>query len=93
MSYIGSDMVIHADFGQLQSIHGKDGVGISGAEVNSSGELVLTLTDETAINVGKITAEDGYTPVKGVDYWTKADRNAMLTDVIAALPVYNGEVV
>ena len=36
--------------------------------------------------------EDGYTPVKGVDYWTAADRQAMVADVIAALPVYNGEV-
>jgi hypothetical protein len=35
---------------------------------------------------------DGYTPVKGVDYWTAADRQAMVADVIAALPVYNGEV-
>lgn len=36
---------------------------------------------------------DGYTPVKGVDYWTDADKTAMVADVIAALPVYNGEVV
>lgn len=36
---------------------------------------------------------DGYTPVKGTDYWTEADRKQMVTDVIAALPVYNGEVV
>lgn len=37
--------------------------------------------------------EDGHTPVKGVDYWTEADKTAMVADVIAALPVYNGEVV
>ena len=37
--------------------------------------------------------EDGHTPVKGVDYWTEADKTAMVSDVIAALPVYNGEVV
>lgn len=37
--------------------------------------------------------QDGYTPVKGTDYWTEADRTQMVADVIAALPVYNGEVV
>ena len=37
--------------------------------------------------------QDGKTPVKGTDYWTAEDKNAMVQDVIAALPVYNGEVV
>ena len=35
---------------------------------------------------------DGYTPQRGVDYWTEADRQQMVQDVIDALPVYNGEV-
>lgn len=35
---------------------------------------------------------DGYTPERGVDYWTEADRQQMVQDVINALPVYNGEV-
>ena len=35
---------------------------------------------------------DGYTPQRGVDYWTEADRQQMVQDVIGALPVYNGEV-
>lgn len=29
---------------------------------------------------------DGHTPVKGVDYWTDADKAQMVNDVIAALP-------
>ena len=37
--------------------------------------------------------QDGKTPVKGTDYWTAEDRAAMVADVVAALPVYNGEVV
>lgn len=36
--------------------------------------------------------EDGYTPKKGVDYYTDADKQEMVQSVIAALPVYNGEV-
>lgn len=35
---------------------------------------------------------DGHTPIKGTDYWTEADKEQMVSDVISALPVYNGEV-
>jgi hypothetical protein len=36
--------------------------------------------------------DPGYTPQRGVDYWTSADRQSMVQDVLAALPVYQGEV-
>lgn len=36
---------------------------------------------------------DGRTPEKGVDYFTAADKQEMVAAVVAALPVYNGEVV
>lgn len=36
--------------------------------------------------------EPGYTPQKGSDYFTPADKQEMVQAVIAALPVYNGEV-
>lgn len=29
---------------------------------------------------------DGYTPVKGVDYWTAADKEEIVAEVLAALP-------
>lgn len=35
---------------------------------------------------------DGYTPIKGTDYWTAEDKQSMVNDVLAALPVYGGEV-
>lgn len=38
---------------------GADGRGISSAKVNSSGELVLTYTDGTTSNVGKVVGSDG----------------------------------
>lgn len=34
--------------------------------------------------------DDGYTPVKGVDYWTASDKSQMVSDVLAALPTWNG---
>lgn len=36
--------------------------------------------------------KDGYTPKKGVDYYTEADKADMVQAVLAALPTYNGEV-
>ena len=33
---------------------------------------------------------DGYTPVRGVDYWTDADQQAIVDDVLAALPAWEG---
>lgn len=32
----------------------------------------------------------GYTPVKGVDYYTEADKQEMVTAVLAALPTWDG---
>lgn len=31
--------------------------------------------------------KDGKTPVKGVDYWTAAEQQQMVNDVLAALPI------
>lgn len=33
---------------------------------------------------------DGYTPVKGVDYWTEEDKAEIVSDVLAALPTWEG---
>ena len=35
----------------------------------------------------------GYTPVKGTDYFTPDEKNEMVQSVLAALPIYNGEVI
>lgn len=37
--------------------------------------------------------DPGETPVKGTDYWTEQDKTEIVNEVIAALPVYNGEVI
>lgn len=34
--------------------------------------------------------EDGHTPVKGSDYWTAEDRQSIVSDVLAALPLWEG---
>ena len=36
------------------------------------------------------TGTAGYTPVRGTDYWTAADQQAIVNDVLAALPTWEG---
>lgn len=45
------------------------------------------LENPPAVN---IRGKDGYTPVKGTDYWTDADKNGIVQDVLAALPNASG---
>lgn len=83
------------------NVSGKDGRGISSAAINSSGALVITYTDGTVSNLGVVKGADGangkdgadgYTPIKGTDYWTAADQAAIVSEVLATLPEYRGEV-
>ena len=38
------------------------------------------------------TGADGYTPVKGVDYFTADDKAEMVAGILAQLPSYDGTV-
>ena len=51
-----------------------------------------TIPDQNIILPTGPQGDPGYTPQKGVDYWTQEDRASMIESVISALPVYNGEV-
>jgi hypothetical protein len=37
--------------------------------------------------------KDGHTPVKGVDYFTESEKQEIVSDVVAALPLYEGDYV
>lgn len=43
----------------LESLKGKDGIGITASEINESGELVLTYSDGSTANVGVVKGKDG----------------------------------
>ena len=47
---------------------------------------------QAAKESGEFDGKDGYTPKKGVDYYTEVDTAEMVAAVLNALPVYNGEV-
>lgn len=79
---------------------GADGRGIiSISRVSGNGAagttdiFRITYTDGYNNTFAVTHGSDGHTPERGTDYWTDADKAEMLSDVIAALPVYNGEAV
>ena len=81
------------------------GIVLSGAQ--ATGDPAMEPTPSAydqimqAINDGKLQGPagpqgepgaDGYTPQRGTDYWTEADKAAVVNDVLSALPIYGGEV-
>lgn len=47
-------------------------------------------TLQQAKDSGEFDGADGKTPEKGVDYWTEADKSEIVTDVLSALPTWEG---
>nr|DAT67638.1 MAG TPA: tail collar fiber protein [Caudoviricetes sp.] len=43
----------------IDGTNGKDGIGITNAEINASGELILTYSNGTSANLGKVVGADG----------------------------------
>jgi hypothetical protein len=76
----------------LELSHGQDGKdGISAT--HSWNGTVLTITSASGTSSADLkgaNGKDGYTPQKGVDYWTTADLQAMVNEVIANLPNAEG---
>lgn len=89
---IATQPTIKVDVG-VKGKQGKDGVTFY-PSVSENGDLSWTndggLVNPETVNV---KGDNGYTPVKGVDYWTDNEQSEMVQDVIAALPVYDGSVV
>jgi len=50
-----------------------------------------TYYDDGAASIHLVyNGANGHTPVKGEDYWTEADKQSMVSDVLAALPSAEG---
>lgn len=56
---------------------------------------ILKVRDKNGniVDIPAIKGAKGDKPVKGVDYFTSDDKQEIVDDVIASLPIYNGEVV
>ena len=66
--------------------------GADATAVYSDGVLSLGIPRGEQGERGETGAqgEPGYTPVRGTDYWTEADRQSVVTDVLAQLPYWTG---
>ena len=70
------------------------GVGIAYVEqtytsYEANGENVITVTLTSGVQT-QFIVRNGGKPVKGVDYWTEADKNEIVADVLSSLPNANG---
>lgn len=75
-------LVHHQDIsGKLDADKLPEAVNTALAQAKASGEF-----DGKDGNPGK----DGETPVKGTDYWTEADKQGIVDDVLKALPTWKG---
>lgn len=83
---------------------GKDGTSVTVTSVSEStadgGTNVVTFSNGQTLNIKNgskgsggspgAAGPAGYTPVKGTDYWTAADKAEMVNDVLAAMPTWEG---
>ena len=86
----------------------KDGVSVTGVSDKGNGKFTLLLSDGSETSaVQTIKGDkgdkgnpgdkgdpgvDGYTPVKGTDYWTTDDKAEIVNDVLKSLPRAESEV-
>lgn len=81
------DSFVYSDFTseQLESLRGPQGVQGPQGEAGAVGPA-------GAQGEQGIQGPQGEKPIKGVDYYTEADKQEIIDDVLASLPVYDGEV-
>lgn len=79
---------------EFNVLNGKDGGEAATPVIGENGNWFINGQDTGKPSRGEQgpAGQDGKTPVKGVDYYTEQDKQEMVQAVIAALPVYNGEV-
>lgn len=63
---------------------GADGISPSATIEQTDEGAVITIADATGSS--SATLKNGATPVKGTDYWTSADKEEIVNEVLAALP-------
>lgn len=78
---IGSIPGIDEEWG-LMAQNGNDGVNGVTPHIGDNGDWYIGSTDTRKPSRG----EAGKTPVRGTDYWTEADKQEIVTDVLASLP-------
>lgn len=83
---VPEDAVLSEMAEQILSVAGEDGVSAT----HSWNGTTLTVTSASGTSSADLKGDDGKTPVKGTDYFTTADKNELITAVLAALPTWEG---
>ena len=66
---------------------GQDGYSPTATVTKSGNTATITITDKNGTTTETVSdGADGYTPVRGTDYWTSADQTAIINAVLTALP-------
>lgn len=66
--------------------NGRDGLGIAKAEVSAEGDLILTYTDGTTVNLGRVTGADGKKGADGLTPRIGENGNWWLGDTDTGVP-------
>lgn len=69
----------------------ENGVSVVDMAIDNSGSLICYLSDGNTVNAGivpTVKGDPGYTPVKGVDYFTEEDINEILNSLSQELEGY-----
>ena len=67
-----------------------DKLGVVSGKLQYDGSNVGLKGDKGDTGDPGVKGTDGKTPVKGTDYWTVADKQSIVNDVLAALPTWTG---
>lgn len=59
-------------------------------QIGDLNNLTTTHKDNLVNAINDAAGSGGYTPVKGTDYWTAADKAEIVNDTLAALPTWTG---
>lgn len=87
----GTGVQILGSYSTAEDLRSAHPIGNTGDAYIISGSLyVWSATDQDWINAGNIKGDDGYTPVKGVDYYTDADKSELVSTILSALPTWSG---
>ena len=76
-------------------VDGENGVGISSANINAEGELILTYTNGASINLGRVVGEDGLTPYIGDNgnWWLGGKDTGVSTVVVSESDLLSSPVI
>lgn len=87
-------ILLTADLNGKDGADGADGFRPTVTVTKSNGESLIRITDESGVHTAKILdgkdGADGKTPVKGEDYFTEEEKAVLVSDVLAALPTWEG---